>query len=336
MVRRVVAGVALLVVLILIVVGVHSCQVSARNTAMRNYANNVSSLNGQSTATVRGVFGVLGSGGGSSAASTMKGQLSTAALTAQNQLGRAKGFDVPDEMKTAQQQFLLALQMRHDGIVGIADNIEQALGSTTTKDAVDAIAANSARFYSSDVIYKDYTIGAINSALSGAGIAVGGANGIQLDTSQALTNLGWLTPTYVANQLGSTLPSTGGGGGGGGKCSTSSCGHKLDSVSVGGTTLQTGSTNTLPSSPAPTFTLGFTNSGTSTETNVKCTVSVSNTKITGETTVPQTTPGQSTTCRVPLSSSPPPGNYTVTATIQGVAGETNKANNTLTFPVTFQ
>ena len=42
MVRRVVAAVAILVVLILIVVGVHSCQVSARNTSLKDYANNMS------------------------------------------------------------------------------------------------------------------------------------------------------------------------------------------------------------------------------------------------------------------------------------------------------
>ena len=100
--------------------------------------------------------------------------------------------------------------------------------------------------------------------------------------------------------------------------------------------MQTGSTNTLPASPPPTFTLSFTNSGQNDEANVVCKVTVSSTKISGQTTVPKTTAGQSTTCRVPLSSSPPAGNYTVTATIEPVPGEKNTSNNTLTFPVTFQ
>ena len=39
---------------------------------------------------------------------------------------------------------------------------------------------------------------------------------------------------------------------------------------------------------------------------------------------------------MPLSASPSPGSYTLTATIQPVPGEKNTANNTLTFPVTFQ
>jgi hypothetical protein len=113
-------------------------------------------------------------------------------------------------------------------------------------------------------------------------------------------------------------------------------GHKLNSVSVDGTTLQTGSTNTIPARPAPTFTLNFTNSGTNTETNVTCEVSVTGTGVTGQAVVAQTTAGETTTCNVTLKSAPPTGTYTVKATIEKVPGEKNLANNSLSFPVTFQ
>ena len=113
-------------------------------------------------------------------------------------------------------------------------------------------------------------------------------------------------------------------------------GHELNSVSVGGSTLQTGSTNAIPASPAPTFTLDFANTGQNTETNVKCRVTVSGSSVSGQTIVPQTTAGESTSCQVTLSSTPPKGSHTVTATIVPVPGEKNTANNSLTFPVTFQ
>ncbi len=58
--------------------------------------------------------------------------------------------------------------------------------------------------------------------------------------------------------------------------------------------------------------------------------------ISGQTVVPQTQAGQATTCNVQLSSSPPAGSYTLTATVSPVPGEKNTSNNTLTFPVTFQ
>ena len=107
-------------------------------------------------------------------------------------------------------------------------------------------------------------------------------------------------------------------------------------MSVGGTTLQTGSTNTVPSHPTPTFTLSFTNSGQNSESDVVCKVSVGGSGITGQTIVPHTSPSQSLTCKVTLSSSPPPGSYTVTATIEPVPGEKNATNNTQSFPITFQ
>jgi hypothetical protein len=225
------------------------------------------------------------------------------------------------------------MQLRHDGIVAIAKQIEQALGTTTQKDAINQIAADMARFYASDTLYKDYTIGMIQKALTDNGIAVG-PSGVQIDGSQFLINLGWLTPQYVADRLGATLPASSGGNSG--PIAPGLHGHVLNSVSVGGTTLQTGSTNTLPASPPPQFTLNLTNGGQNNETNVICKVTVSGTKISGTHTIAQTTAGQTTTCTVALTSSPPAGNYTVTATVVPVRGEKTTSNNTLTFPVTFQ
>jgi archaellum component FlaF (FlaF/FlaG flagellin family) len=112
-------------------------------------------------------------------------------------------------------------------------------------------------------------------------------------------------------------------------------GHELNSVSAGGNTLDPSSTNTLSANPPATFTLTFTNTGQNTETNVTCKVSVSGTNVSGQAAVPQTQAGQQYTCQVPLSSAPAAGNYTVTATVQPVAGEKNVANNTMSFPVTF-
>lgn len=329
MVRRIVAVAAIVIVLILIVVGVHSCQVSARNTSLKNYANNISALNSQSTSAGRSVFSQLSSAASANNPTAVQNSLTESALTANRQLSQAKGLDVPDEMKGAQAQFLQAMRQRHDGVVDIAANIQRALGNTTNKDAINAIAVDMARFYGSDVLYKEYATHDAVGALHDAGITVG-ATGVQIDASQYLPSISWLDPKNIASILGSSLPSTTG------PIAPGTHGHSLDQVAVGGTTLQTGSTNTIPRQPPPQFTLSFTNSGQNTEHNVVCKVSVSSTKISGQKVVPQTTAGQSSTCQVTLNASPPAGNYTVTATIQPVPGEKNASNNTLTFPVTFQ
>lgn len=328
--RRVIAAVAILVVLVLIVLGVHSCQVSARNSALKDYANGVSSLVAQSNQTGDQLFRQLSSGGASGRGTALQTQINQTRLRADTDLSHAKGLSVPDEMRPADQNLLLTMQMRRDGIANVAQEIQPALGTSTSKDAINAIASNMARFYASDVVYKGYTTPLIASALNGAGIGVGGTNGVQIEGGQFLPDIQWLTPAFVASKLGSqaatstTKPTPG------------LHGHSLDSVSVNGTTLQTGSTNTLTANPPPKFTLSFTNTGQNTEHGVICKVSVSGSNASGQTTASQTTAGQSTTCDVPLSSAPPAGSYTVTATVQPVPGEKNASNNTMTFPVSFQ
>jgi len=327
-VRRAVAAAAILIVLILIVLGVHSCQISARNSALKDYSNSVASLIQQSNQTGSQLFSELSGGGGNP--SGLQNQLNQTRSSADAQLSRARGLDVPDEMKGAQQDLVLVLQARRDGIADIAMRIQPALGSSTSKDAIDGIAGDMARFYGSDVVYKDYTVTQIVAALHAASIGVGGTNGETIEGGQFLPDIGWLTPSFIAAKLGASLPTANG------KPAPGLHGHSLDSVSVAGTTLQTGSTNTIPASPSPTFTLHFTNGGQNTETNVVCKVTVSGTSVSGQTVVPQTTAGEHATCAVPLSSSPPAGTNTVTATIQAVPGEKNTSNNSLSFPVTFR
>ena len=332
--RRAVLIVVLLVVVVLVALGVHSCQVSARNSALRSYTNNVSSLITESTTTGHSFFNVLS--GASSAASPTSVQTSVdrSLQEATDQLNRAKSLSVPDQVKTAQQHVVFALQMRVDALTNIAKDIQPALGKQASTDAVYALAAEMARLYASDVVYKSYATGEIANALHGAGIAVGGANGEPIAAGQFVPDVQWVTPSFLASELNVSLPSSSGGGSG--KIAPGLHGHELNSVNVGSTQLQTGSTNPIPASPAPTFTLNFTNSGTNNESNVKCVVTVSGTSDSGQTIVPQTIAGQSATCKVTLKTIPSTGTATVVATIEKVPGETNTSNNTLSFPVSFQ
>src|SRR5919201_2543847 len=148
----------------------------------------------------------------------------------------------------------MALQQLADGSRNIASQIQPALNTQTSKQAVNAIAAEMARFYSSDVLYIDYTVPQIIGALHAAGITVGGLGGQQVNSQQFLPSIDWLDPTNVARQLHVSLPTAQN------KPVTPGLhGHQLNSVTVGGTSLQTGSTNSIPASPAPTFTLNFAN-----------------------------------------------------------------------------
>ena len=72
--------------------------------------------------------------------------------------------------------------MRADGIRNIAGEVQPALQSQTAQGAVTSIASDMARFYASDVLYKDYTVPEIIGALRAAGIDVGGLGGQQINS----------------------------------------------------------------------------------------------------------------------------------------------------------
>jgi hypothetical protein len=329
-VRRAVASAVLLVLLILVIIGVHSCQVSQTNSALRNYSDDVASVIRSSNQNGAQFFSLLANSGGASNATSLQTNLNEARLTAQSELAKAQGFSVPDQVKTAHQHLLLALRMRQDGIANIAQEIQPALQASTSTAAVNSIAAEMARFYSSDVLYKDYTLPNVVSALHSAGIAVGGSNGIPLEGGQFLPNLQWLTPSYIASELHAAVPQTSTA-----KAAPGIHGHALDGCSVGGNALSTTSATTLPAGSAPTLTCTVTNDGQNTETNVGVKATVGGTSVSGQGVIPQTQPNQQYTVQIPLSSAPPAGTYNLTVTVQHVPGETTFTHNTKVFPVTF-
>jgi hypothetical protein len=328
-----VLAVVVVIFIVLIAVGVHSCQVNADRSALKDYANGTSSLISRSNDNGRQLFSVLSpSGSATPNASTLQNQINQARQTAANILSSARSLSAPDSVKTANSNLNMTLQMRLDGISNIGKEIQPALGTATSTDAINAIAAEMARLYASDVLYKDYVATALASALHANGIAVGGANGVTINPGQFVPDVQWVLPSFVASKLHATLQ---GSSTSGGKPAPGLHGHTLNSVSVNGTTLQTGSPNTVAVKPAPTFRLSITNGGQNTETNVVCKVTVNGTSSSGQTVIPQTTAGQTTTCDVPLKSLPAAGTYTVRATVEKVPGEKNVSNNSQSYTVTF-
>jgi len=328
--RRAVAAVAMLIVVLLIALGVHGCQVSQRDSALTDYQSNVAALIHSSDQTGSRLFSELSRASGSATATSRRSEINQARVNADSELQHAGSIDVPSEVQPAQRYLLLTLQMRRDALADIAAEIQPAPGTLTSRDAVNRIAAEMARLNASDVLYSDYMVPAIVGALREAGVAVGGVKGVMIGGGQFLPNAQWLTPEYIALELGMPLPARSG------KLAPGVHGHRMDSVSVGDTMLQTGSTNTVPDSPPPTFTCTFTNDGQNVETDVVVKVAVSGTAVSGLAIVPQTIPGQRATAEVTLNSAPPKGTYTVSATVEQVPGETVLTHNTLSFPVTFQ
>ncbi len=324
-IRRIGAIVVIIVLIVLIALGVHSCQVSATNSALQDYTNSVSSLNQQSVANGRQLFTQLAEAS-SSGNIGAQSAINQVLRSEQKVYAKAAAASVPDQVRTGNAFFLNALKMRVDGLSGISKHIQPALSSSATPASVNTLAADIARFYASDVVYVDYALPQIYGALHAAGTRFSPIN-----AGQFLPNVAWTQPKFVAQELNVSVP-----GAQPTKATPGLHGHSLTSVSVSGTTLQTGTTNNVAASPIPTFVLSFNNGGDNNEHNVKCKVSVNGTSVSGTATVAETFAHKNAICSVKLNGAPPAGTQNVVATVEPVLGEKNTKNNTLTYTINFQ
>jgi hypothetical protein len=329
--RRVSAVVAIVMIVIVCALLIHGCQSNRATAGLKDYSASVNQILGQSNQLGASVFSTLQSGASSSDPSALGTKLAADLHTADSQLSQLNSLSVPSQMQKAQGNLQLTLRMRADGINRIASNIAQAYQTQTAQTAVQQISVATSNLYSSDVIYKNYAATEIAQALNEADIQIGGTSGVAINAGQFLPlNLGWLNSTQVALWIGAKVPSTTLN-----TVTTGTHGHELNYVSVGSSQLSTSVTNTIAASPAPTFTLDFTNSGSNTEYDVVCKVSIPKLGLSATSTIGQTTKNETTTCKVTLLSAPKAGTYTVTAEIEPVPYETDKKNNVLSLPVDF-
>ena len=324
-----IAAAGIVVIVIIMALLIHGCEVSQTNTSLKNYNADVDSLITASDNNGAAMFkdlesGVLKSG--------LQGKLNITARNARAQLGRAESLSAPSAMSGAQTALVQVMQLREQGISQIAKHIQASAQKRTSRDGVYDISVGTSLLFGSDVFYKSFVTPDIARALNAAGIPIGGATGAQINTGQIVNDLGWLQSTFIEEKIGARLSTTAANAN---NTAPGLHGHALNYVSVGTTQLSTTGTNTIPASPAPTFTLNVTNGGDYNEYDVGCQVSVGNLSDTGTATITETFKGQTTNCSVTLPSPPTPGTYTVTARVLKVPRESNLANNVLTYTIDF-
>lgn len=339
LVRRLVAAGAVLVVLVLLVVLVKGCVDNRREAALKDYNRSVRTLVEQSRNNVsKQLFDAL-SGASGGEPTQVQETINQLRVVADEELSQAGRIDTPDAMKGAQSDLELLLSLRRDGVTKIADEIQTALGGTAgAGTAVDAIAGQMQAFNASDVIYSQRVAPLILKGLKDNGIAASydGTAGEQvLPYADFLPDISWMSPDFVAQQLGSTSATSRTTG----TPAPGLHGHQIDSVSVGGVDLTTDGSNRIPASPPPTFVVNFTNGGENDETNVRVTVEIagSGAPIRASTIVPNTTAGEAATANVTLRSSPSTsGTSTIRVTVEQVPGEETLDNNVATYNALFE
>lgn len=330
---------AVVLVIILMVVLIKGCVDNRREAALKDYNRNVRALVEDSRSAVSRLFFEALSGAAGQEATQVQETLNQLRVVADEDLEQARRLDVPGEMAEAQDDLELVLSLRRDGVAAVADLIQQALGGTAGAGrAVEQIAAQMQAFNASDVIYSQRVAPLILKALKDDGISASydGTAGEQvLDYADFLPDLSWMSPDFVASQLGATTSS----GARGGTPAPGLHGHQIDSVAVGDVTLTPDGSNSLPASPPPTFTVTFTNGGEHDESNVRVSVEITggSSPIRASTVVPNTVAGQQATAQVQLRTPPSTaGPVTIRVTVEQVPGEETLDNNTASYTALFE
>jgi hypothetical protein len=330
LVRQAVAIGLGLLLLILLVVGVRSCQNSAKESGLKDYNRNVTAvIKASDNEVMRPFFGLMNNG--AQEGQDLQVQVNQLRQAADDLAKRAERFSVPGEMAEAHDDLLMVLNFRRQGLARIAEAIPSAQGrGVPAEQAVNRIAANMQLFLASDVVYSQRVAPYIKEALDNAGVS-----GQTIATSRSLPSVEWLSPQYVAARLGSEAA----GGTTTGTAAPGLHGHGLVSVTANGVTLQPGGViNRVPVTGGVTFTVAFQNQGDNNERNVRVTVTVRGgpKPVTAQKIVPQTTAKQSAQVSIPLGAAPPTGQATtVEVVVNRVPGERNTTNNRQTYTVLF-
>lgn len=334
MTRRIVAGVVGVLFLVLLAIVVNSCRKSQHVSALKDYNREVSTIAHDSAQQVGGqFFQLLGQGNGQP--QDLQSAISSFRVQAEQQRRQAAALSVPGDMQGAQQNLLIALEMRRDGLDYIASRVRSALGDSgaVADQAIGQIAGQMQVFLASDVIYGTRVVPFIRSALNANEIG-----GQTVASSRFMPNQSWLSPQTIAGALNQQL-SHGGSGASGQPTGPGLHGTGLQSTAYGSTTLQPSPTsNRLVYTPGQDFVVSFTNQGQNDEFDVKVTLRIAAgaQQVTLITTVPKIATGQTAQARLPLDKTPPIGSAaTIQVQVAAVPGEKKTNNNRSEYPALF-
>lgn len=327
--RQLVAlGIALLV-FILLAIGVNSCRNSAKENGLKDYNRNVTAVIKDSDGQVGAPFFQL-LNNAQRQSSDLRPQVNQLRLAADEDLKRAKAFDVPGDMTAAQRNLELVLGLRADALRRIAEQVPAALGrGQASAQAIKSISAQMQAFVASDVVYAQRVAPLIRDSLNNAGVS-----GQAIAGSRFMPDVSWLAPSTVAAKLGRGSAT---GAGATGAVKPGLHGHGILSVTAGAVTLQPGGAINRVPATNEAFTVNLANQGDNDESDVKVGLRVrgGGKSIVQNKTIGTTKSKTNATVTIPLGQAAPVGTATVTVSIAPVPGEKNTTNNRQQYTVIF-
>jgi uncharacterized repeat protein (TIGR01451 family) len=319
-----------IVVVLVLVLWVGSCQGKSKHDAYASYAQKVHGIQAADKA--------LGTKFATTLNSTLKqSDLETSlagyAQQEQQELTQAQQILAPGPLRATHQRLLDSIELRYKGLAGLSDTLASAGASskTSSSDTAAALAAQANLLTASDVVWEQLYRQPALATLKQQGIT-----GVAIPPSVFVSN-----PELVSSRAFDVVLSRLSGASTGG-APAGLHGSELIGVHVSpqGADLSTGSATTIQVSQDLTFHVTFKNSGNFPELNVPVTLKIHSGTVNITKTEHQTSIQPSETATVDFSNFElPPDAFanqaTVTATVGKVPGETKLDNNSARYPVFF-
>jgi hypothetical protein len=320
-----------LLVLILLFFVINGCRQTAKKSGLKDYNSDVASIVRESDRQVGGpVFELLRNPG----TGDLSTQIASFKAQADQQYQQAKRISTPGEMTAAQRSFLIAMEMRRDGLQRIADQVRAALSSDAeaADRAIEQIAGAMSMFLTSDVVYNERVYPMIEAELADAEVG-----GQQLQRSQFMPGWQWLDPNTVADALGQQL-SADAADGAGRQPAPGLHGTGIDSVQVGDQTLDPDAPNRIAYGADTEFTVNFTNQGENDEVDIDVVLRIEGGQepIRVTRNVASVAAGETSAATLSLDSPPPFDTATtISVEVKAVPGEEKKDNNKAEYDALF-
>jgi len=314
MMRRGVAAAVVIVLVLVIVLVINSILKSDKQQSLKTYNHEVSALAQEFVTQVSHPLFVTLTGATGKSALDVEQQVDQLQAQAQAIDAHTKALSVPSEMAGAQQDLLLAMDLRVEGMNKLAALIPTALAGKA-KQTGPNLAGAMETFLASDVVYSQRVVPLIQQTL-----ATNGIGGLTIASSRSLPNVGWLETSTLLARLAGQSSST--------SQSAVAPGHHgsvLKGVSVGTTALEAEpAVNHISAGSSPTFSVAVENDGEFSETNVEVdvTITAGGKQYKGSHAV-NTEPGKTIDAEVPVTNVPLGVPSKIEAQIQPVPGETN-------------
>ena len=308
--------------LILLVVGVRGCLEARSDRALRNYAQDVSTIMQESEQRGSEFFDLIESPGGASELD-FENNVQTLRGASQSLLDRAENLGVPDQMRDAQSAVTLSLKLRRDALQAIGDNVTKATADRETADAIEAITAQMGSLYASDILWVQVGSPEISSVLEDDDVEAPDlpAGNFMPEGPEATE---YLDQTTIVEKLSGIT---------GSEETAGTHGLGLLQVDVGDVTLDPEATTEV-ADDAREVEVQVQNQGEADEGGIRVTVTLNGEELAK--TIEELAPGESTSVTLPVSTLPQPGTEVqLDAQVEPVPGELDSENNQASYTIIF-